>query len=77
MGGIQVIFVLLESRFKFVGILVVSLFVNWVVSPLPGVSYPMFEQKELLYFGSNIFVWIFLKWMCGDRYLDGVLNVLY
>lgn len=70
------IFVFLKSRFKFVGVIVVSLFIGWVMGLLPGVPCTAFKPYELFYFGSGIFNVVIMSWLSGGRYSDGVLNIL-
>ena len=70
------IFVLLKNGFKFVGVIVVTLFIDWVVGPLPGVPCTSFKPNELFYFGSCIYVVISLSWVRGGRFFNGVLNIL-
>lgn len=45
------IFVLLMNRFKFVGVIVVTLFIDWVVGPLPGAPCTVFKPNELFISG--------------------------
>ena len=47
MSDVLVIFVLHKSRFMSVGVIVLSLFIDWVVNPFPGVPCTTFKQNEL------------------------------
>jgi len=61
MGGIYVIFEILKSRFKFVGVIIVSLFIDWGMGLLPGVPCTAYKPNKLFYFESGIYVVIFLN----------------